>query len=75
MVIGMLWFDNNSKIDLAAKIHQAAEYYQKKYGRRPNMCFVNPGTLGVDEYKANGIQLRTSRTVMPNHFWLGVNNS
>lgn len=75
MVIGMLWFDNDSKTDLATKIHQAADYYQIKYGKTPNLCFVHPSMLGSEPYKGNGIELRTTRLVQPNHFWIGVNNS
>lgn len=42
MKIGMLWFDNDKQTDLATKIEDAADYYQHKYGLRPNLCFVHP---------------------------------
>jgi len=73
MKIGMLWFNNDTKAALEIRVQQAADYYRNKYGKTPNMCFVHPNTQGVCEYKTNGIELRTTRTVMPNHFWIGVN--
>ncbi len=75
MNIGMLWFDNDSKTDLATKIHQAADYYRNKYGKTPDMCFVHPSMVENVTYQGNGIELRTSRSVLPNHLWIGVNNA
>ena len=72
MNIGMLWFDNDAKVDLTAKLKRASEYYQQKYGRAPNLCFVHPSMLGVNPPPNNGIELRTTRSVLPNHFWLGI---
>ena len=75
MNIGMLWFDNDSKADLATKIQRAADYYHTKYGKAPTICFIHPRTLGDNTWKGNGIEVRTTRSVLPNHFWLGVNNN
>lgn len=72
MNTGMLWFDNDPKTDLPAKISRAVNYYKTKYGQSPNLCFVHPsmakGTLPAN----NGVELRSSKAVLPNHFWLGV---
>jgi hypothetical protein len=70
----MLWFDNDPKTDLPTKVSRAAAYYQRKYGCSPNLCFVHPTMLALEEAKANGIELRPSRQVLPNHFWLGLND-
>lgn len=69
----MLWFDNDNKADLATKIQRAASYYHSKYGKAPNLCLVNPRTLGSNTWKGNGIEIKTTRSVLPNHFWLGIN--
>lgn len=45
MNIGMLWFDNDPKATLDAKIDRAARYYHEKYGKTPTLCFVNPKML------------------------------
>jgi len=76
MNIGMLWFDNDNKSDLATKIEKAANYYHSKYGKAPNLCLVHPITLGNTSWTGGvGIEVRTTRSVLPNHFWLGVNNN
>lgn len=73
MNIGMLWFDNDPKADLNAKVNRAAAYYRTKYGQAPNLCFVHPSMMQNAAAKPADIELRSSRSVMPNHFWLGIN--
>lgn len=75
MNIGMLWFDNDHKADLATKIQRAANYYHSKYGKAPNLCLVHPRTLGNNSWKRADIELRATRSVLPNHFWLGINSN
>lgn len=83
MDIGMLWFDNDKQADLNHKVKRAVTYYQKKYGQKPNICFVNPCmiptngngapsiTKGVKS-NGSGIEIRESPTMLPNHFWIGI---
>ena len=81
MNVGMLWFDNDSKADLFAKIERAASYYLDKYGKSPNVCYVHPcmtRTLATpkdntEPIRAGSIEVRTTRSVLPNHLWIGVN--
>lgn len=86
MNIGMLWFDNDPKTEVSAKIARAATYYRDKYGKTPNLCFVHPSMLGVTPGSAPGangngslkggaIEVRTSPTIRPNHFWIGVDGT
>lgn len=90
MKIGMLWYDNDPKADLGLKIERAASYYQNKYGRTPNLCFVHPSMLSpigesapVEEadkehpaekvnLRRGGIDVKPNRSVLPNHFWIGI---
>ena len=74
MNIGMLWFDNDTKTDLTGKIKRAADYYQQKYGQIPNLCFVHPSMLPANAKPETELELRTTRSVLPHHFWLGVNS-
>ena len=80
--IGMLWFDNDSKTELPVKIERAANYYNEKYGTKPNVCFVHPSMVKAvpqeDSTKTviqGEIELRTSKSVLPNHFWIGINGN
>jgi len=94
MNIGMLWFDNDPKIELNKKIERAASYYRDKYGAAPTLCYVHPSMVGSGDKalaghngngsagtKANkglitsGVEVKTTPTVLPNHFWIGVNGA
>jgi hypothetical protein len=75
MNTGMLWFDNDPKADLAIKIQRAADYYHKKYGENPDLCFVHPSMLGNSGAKAGKIEVRSNRSILPNHFWIGIHTA
>ncbi len=84
MNVGMLWFDNDSKASLDVRVERAAAYYRNKYGKKPTLCFVHPSMLpdviemAINEvenkvFTTDGIEVRSNRSVLPNHFWIGVN--
>ena len=76
MDIGMLWFDDNPAVNIFDKVTRAATYYTSKYGCRPNICFVHPGTLtGEPQLNIEGIEIKASRTILRHHFWLGIQQS
>ena len=84
MDIGMLWFDNDRGADLNIKVKRAVSYYQEKYGQKPNLCFVNPCMVTLNgngngkaktkliTKSAHGVEIRESVTMLPNHFWIGI---
>lgn len=81
MHTGMLWFDN-SPAALETKIQKAVEYYQKKFGRRPDLCLVHPSMLmdSAESKKpaldrAQEITVRAYRPVLPDHLWIGVEDN
>lgn len=86
MNIGMLWFDNDPKANLELKVERAVVYYRNKYGRSPNVCFVHPTMLPSNadnkpetsaeaaRYIASGVEVRSNRSVLPNHLWIGVHS-
>jgi len=69
---GMLWFDDNPKTDLATKVGQAAQYYQKKFGQVPNLCLVHPSTLEQGILEVGRITVKAFRPVLPRHLWIGI---
>ena len=87
MNVGMLWFDNDPKAGLAVKVERAAVYYRSKYGKTPTLCFVHPSMLSLPPVAENkseteskgtvaaGVEVRANPSVLPNHFWIGVNGS
>ena len=87
MHIGMLWFDNDPKAELNAKVERAALYYRNKYGKIPTLCFVHPTMLAnargqaqmipegesAESYQTAGVEVRPTRSILPNHLWIGLN--
>ncbi len=70
---GLLWFDADPKRALNEKIAQAADRYRHKFGRKPNLCYVNPMMLpGNGPAECNGVRLVPSRHVLKHHFWSGI---
>jgi hypothetical protein len=77
MQTGLMWFDNDPRTALAAKIERASDYYKRKFGRLPDLCLVNPSMLGdspVETIEQRGIRItiRPYRPVLPGHLWIGV---
>ena len=68
MKIGMMWEDT-SKNTFEQKCNRAIAYYTEKYGERPTEIWVHPKTAITE---ISGIAIRQSRSVLPNHFWVGI---
>jgi hypothetical protein len=75
MDIGMLWYDDDHKRPIGEKVARAVEHYKAKYGVTPTVCFANPATLQDAPDAAGGVQLRSARNVLVNHFWIGVGDA
>lgn len=74
MTIGMLWHDNDPKASLDAKLQRALAYYRKKYGQEPNKVVIHPRMAPPKLPEVPGVVIETSREILPNHFWIGVND-
>ena len=76
MNTGLLWYDDDPATDLARKVARAAARHRQKYGCVPNTCYVNPAALdGNGKAIHVGPVTVTSRpSVLPHHFWIGVQN-
>jgi len=68
---GLLWYDNQKVDDLNEKIASAVNYFISKYDCLPEVCYVNPVSLGKDEaYYDEKIKILPNNRVIPNHIWL-----
>ncbi|MFO8036408.1 MAG: hypothetical protein R6U57_07275 [Anaerolineales bacterium] len=81
MDIGMLWFDKDPSTSFPNKVKRGCAYYQEKYGKAPNICFVHPVTVqdgggrnGETEFKVEDVLVQVNERVLPHHFWIGVSN-
>lgn len=77
MNVGMLWFDNDPRTALTAKVSRAADYYRQKYGRVANLCMVNPAMLptpqpSLEDLQGGKIIVRPNRSILPGHLWIGT---
>jgi len=73
MKIGMLWFDADREAALGKRIERAVSYYQNKYGSLPNVCVCHPTTSSDGKTRhVAGVRLEESPSVLPDHFWLGI---
>ena len=80
MNVGMLWFDNDPRTALTAKVARAADYYRQKYGLAPDLCLVHPSMFsgprpGQAEEPAGKVAVRPNRLIQPGHFWIGREDS
>jgi hypothetical protein len=74
MDIGMLWFDESER-SLKDRVEGAASFYAEKYGVAPTLCLVHPSMLNGEGTEFGEIHLRKARSVMPNHFWVGIDEN
>ncbi|VAW43018.1 hypothetical protein MNBD_CHLOROFLEXI01-1629 [hydrothermal vent metagenome] len=74
MNVGMMWLDDDGKRSIEEKVSRAVEYYQEKYGRLPEICFVNQAMLAVEKHVGK-VTVQPNNTILPHHFWLGMEAS
>jgi len=78
---GLLWFDDNPNRAVTEKIERAVQRYQQKYDHQPDVCYVHPAHLKEGEVSAadalgtTGLKVLPAKSVLPHHFWLGVEGS
>jgi hypothetical protein len=77
MNVGMLWFDNDPRTALTAKVTQAADYYRRKYGLVADLCLVHPSMLvgsrpDLVDGRAGKVLVRPNRLIQPGHLWIGT---
>lgn len=73
MKIGLLWFDDDPKQDLAQKITRAAKRYRQKFGIPPDVCYVHKSSLSVNGKTAQvgQIHVTSQPASLLHHFWIG----
>ena len=69
LAIGLLWYDNSKK-PLAQKVAEAATRYRERFGREPNICYVNPADLPASEQHSGDIVIQTAPRVLRHHLWV-----
>lgn len=74
MNYGMLWLDDDKERPLVEKVQRAVAYYCDKYAQVPTVCLVNEQMVAAETAVA-GLKVKGSQTILPHHFWLGVDDA
>ena len=72
MNTGLLWYDDDKKRPVTEKVERAVNYYFTKLGHIPTECHVHPTLAAGAAAYVFGCRMVADRTIMVNHFWLGV---
>jgi len=70
---GMLWFDDRKDIPDEQKIAAALKFYEQKYGRRPNCCYIHSSTGAEIDQTELKLRIEVSQYILPNHYLLEEN--
>jgi hypothetical protein len=62
-----VWYDDSPKKPVVEKIQEAIAAYVTRFASQPSLLLVN----AVDHMEFANIMVRSERTVQPNSFWLG----
>lgn len=66
--LGWLWFDNDAKLSLEDKVDRAAQRFRQKFGRGPQLCYVNPGALDHSPTRCGQLVVHGASNILPGHF-------
>jgi hypothetical protein len=69
---GLLYYNDDPRKDLAAKVADAAARYRRKFGTEPNTCYAPPGEVPNSEMMIGGIRVIARRGTLTNHYLIGV---
>jgi hypothetical protein len=67
----LVWYDDSPKTPVGDKIRAAIAAYGARFQARPSLVLVNV----VDHMELADVQVRHERTVQPNTFWVGREDS
>ncbi len=70
-----VWYDDNPKKTIGAKIDEAVLRYKQHYGRTPSVCMLNDTVPSADYEPAMqsvGVRVMGAKNVPQNYFWVGT---
>jgi hypothetical protein len=73
MRIGMQWFVDVKRNVLDDDVREAAAFYTKKYGRKPDTCYTHPDAIPAMRV-VDGINVVPVKGTLKNWLWIGVND-
>jgi hypothetical protein len=68
----LIWFDDDRKKPVAAKITEAMDAYERRFHRHPNVVLVSE----QEQAEATaGMALRPRAYIRPSHFYVGYEDA
>ena len=71
--IGLLWFDDDPKRPVVAKLDEAVERYEERFGSRPTLVYLHPAQAEGIIYRR--LSVRGDASLRRNHFLIGVDDA
>jgi hypothetical protein len=68
--VGLLWFDDDLKRPLVARLDEAVERYEERFGARPTLVHLNPAQVEGLVYRR--LKVLGDAHLRRNHFLLGM---
>lgn len=72
MVLGMIWSDNDPKININEKIQLATRFYFQKFGNEPTLCFLHPNFKDITFENNMEVKIEFNQGLSPNQIWIGI---
>ncbi len=71
-----VWYDDNPKKAVNAKIDEAVLRYKQKFGTAPSVCKLNEnmqpqGEAALNDGQVAGVKVETAKNIPQNYFWIG----
>lgn len=63
----LVWYDPDARHSVAEKIQDARDAYLRRFTTVSNLALVS----ATDVASVPGVEVRSERTVQPNHVWVG----
>jgi hypothetical protein len=71
--VGLLWFDDDTKRALTAKLDEAAERYEERFGVRPTLVYLNPAQAEGAAHRR--LRLFGDPGLRRNYFLVGIDEA
>jgi hypothetical protein len=70
-MVFLVWYDDTPKKPVVDKIQEAITAYIERFKTCPDLVLVN----AIDHMEMTEVLVRSERTVQPNTFWVGREDS
>jgi len=66
-----VWYDDNPKKPITAKIDEAVLRYKQKFGKNPSICKLSEKMQTQSGEQVAGVKVQAAKNIPQNYFWIG----